>query len=259
MNHKPVIAMNADFRPSKGDTPAFSYLHAGYYECILKAGGIPVVLPPMEERDDLERLLDQVDGLMMVGGADLDPRRDGYMIHPSMRLMPARRENFDRMLMDAAADRKLPFLGIGSGIQLLNVSQGGSLMFHIPEDVPRALPHKDQIDKSHRHALEVVPGTLMEQVYSDGEIRVNSAHHMAVDEEELATGFIVSARCPDGVVEAIESMRPDWWAVGVQFHPEAQSASALDQRIVEEFVEASKVATAAPVEAPQTFRLVKAA
>ena len=74
----------------------------------------------------------------------------------------------------------------------------------------------------------------MERVYGEGEIRVNSCHHMAID--EVAPGFMVSARCPDGVIEAIESTQPDWFAIGTQFHPESHSASALDQRIVEEFV-----------------------
>ena len=74
----------------------------------------------------------------------------------------------------------------------------------------------------------------MERVYGEGEIRVNSMHHMAVD--EVAPGFAVTARCPDGVVEAIESTMDDWFALGTQFHPQSDSASALDLRIFEEFV-----------------------
>ena len=74
----------------------------------------------------------------------------------------------------------------------------------------------------------------MERVYGDGEIRVNSRHHMAVD--EVAPGFLVTARCPDGIVEAIEYQGEDWIAIGTQFHPESHSASALDTRVFEEFV-----------------------
>jgi putative glutamine amidotransferase len=81
----------------------------------------------------------------------------------------------------------------------------------------------------------VVFGTLMERVYGDSEIRVNSMHHQAID--DVAPGFAVTARCPDGVVEAIESTMDDWLAIGTEFHPEADSASALDARIFEEFVE----------------------
>ena len=145
-----------------------------------------------------------------------------------------RREEFDRLLVRLIAKRRLPVFGIGSGMQLLNVSQGGNLHLHIPEDLPKAIPHSDSIDPAHRHGLEVVPGTLMERVFGDGEIRVNSMHHMAID--ELAPGFKVSARSPDEVIEAFESADEDWWVLGTQFHPEAESASALDVRIFEEWL-----------------------
>jgi putative glutamine amidotransferase len=238
---KPLVALNADFRGAKKDAPAFTYLCSGYYDAIVKAGGIPLILPPLADEDDLARLLDLVDGVVLVGGADLDPRRDGFMLHPTVRPLEKRRENFDRLLMHMIAERRLPVMGVGVGMQLLNVQQGGNLFLHIPEDMPKAIPHKDPIDPAHRHALEVVPGTLMERVYGEGEIRVNSMHHMAID--EVAPGFMVSARCPDGVVEAIESTMPDWFAIGTQFHPESESASALDLRIFEEFLDGVKAAT----------------
>ena len=230
---KPLVGLNADFRAAKKDAPAFSYVSAGYYDAIVKAGGIPLILPPVTDETDLARLLDMLDGMLMVGGADLDPRRDGFMLHPSVRPLENRREEFDRMVMQMVAKRKLPYFGIGVGMQLLNINQGGNLLLHIPEDLPKALPHKDPLDAAHRHGLEVVAGSLMERVYGDGEIRVNSLHHMAVD--EVAPGFRVTARCPDGVIEAIESTTK-WFAFGTQFHPEADSASALDLRIFEEFI-----------------------
>ena len=158
------------------------------------------------------------------------------MLHPTVRPLDERREDFDRLLVQLIAERRLPVFGIGVGMQLLNISQGGNLFFHIPEDMPKALPHKDPLDPAHRHGLTVEPNSLMERVYGDGEIRVNSLHHMAVD--DVAPGFEVTARCPDGVVEAIESTQSDWFAVGTQFHPESESASALDLRIFEEFIEA---------------------
>ena len=234
MRKKPLIGLNADYRSAKKDSPAFTYLAAGYYDCISSVGGIPVVIPPVGEADDLNRVLELLDGVVLVGGADLDPRRDGFMLHPSVRTMDSRREEFDRLLVRLIAKRRLPVFGIGSGMQLLNVSQGGNLHLHIPEDLPKAIPHSDSIDPAHRHGLEVVPGTLMERVFGDGEIRVNSMHHMAID--ELAPGFKVSARSPDEVIEAFESADEDWWVLGTQFHPEAESASALDVRIFEEWL-----------------------
>jgi putative glutamine amidotransferase len=239
MPRKPFVGLNADFRPSRKEGPALSFVAAGYYDAIQAAGGIPIIVPPLAQGDDLNRVLDMLQAFVLVGGADLDPRRDGYQLHSSVRLMDPRREEFDRLLMRQIADRRLPVFGIGAGMQLLNVSQGGTLVLHLPEELPTAIPHKDPQDPEHRHALEVVFGTLMERVFGDGEIRVNSMHHQAVD--DVAPGFQISARCPDGVIEAIESTQEDWWALGTQFHPESESASALDIRIFEEFLDGVRV------------------
>jgi putative glutamine amidotransferase len=240
---KPIIAINADFRAAAAGRSSFSYIDACYFDAVTNAGGIPLILPPLENDDDLADVLAPVDGVVLVGGADLDPRRDGWMMHPTIRPLATRRETFDRRLMQMVADRRLPVLGIGAGMQLLNVTMGGNLMFHIPEDRPTALPHLDPLDPAHRHTLELTAGSLMERVYGDGELRVNSMHHMALD--DIAPGFEVTARCPDGIVEAIESRIGDWFAIGTQFHPEAQTASALDRRIFEEFVDAVKESAAA--------------
>ncbi|MEM6654809.1 MAG: gamma-glutamyl-gamma-aminobutyrate hydrolase family protein [Planctomycetota bacterium] len=240
---KPVIAINADYRPATGDKPAFSYIGSGYYEAVLEAGGLPILLPPLEDAADVNQLLNQVDGVILTGGADLDPRRDGWMMHSSVRPLDPRREAFDRMLARLVTDRRIPAFGVGVGMQLLNVTMGGNLFLHLPEDLPEALPHKDLIDPAHRHTLELAPGSLMDRVYGDGELRVNSRHHMALD--EVAACFDVTARCPDGVVEAIESNTPDWFAIGTQFHPEADTASALDMRIFEEFLIGAKEGSAA--------------
>ena len=235
---KSIIGLNADFRAGSGDKPAFTFVASGYYDAICRAGGIPVILPPLADDDDVDHVLNRIDGVLLVGGADLDPRRDGWMLHPNVRPLDPRRESFDRRLARMVVDRRMPVFGIGAGMQLLNVTLGGNLLLHIPEDRPTALPHNDPIDPAHRHTLVLTPGSLMERVYGDGELRVNSMHHMAVD--ELAPGFEVTARCPDGIVEAIESTTPDWFALGTQFHPEADTASALDMRIFEEFIEAVK-------------------
>ena len=231
---KPRIGLNADARAAQADAPAFSFLGAAYYDAVMMTGGIPVILPPLQSESDINDVLDMLDGVIFTGGADLDPRHDGFMRRPSMRLLNDRREVFDRLLMRLVATRKLPVFGIGVGMQLLNVSQGGSLFLHIPEDLPRALPHLDSMDRTHRHALEVAPGSLMERVFGEGEICVNSMHHMAVD--DIASGFELTAWCPDGVVEAIESADPSWFAFGTQFHPESSSASSLDLGIFKEFV-----------------------
>ena len=235
MQRKPIIGLNSDFRGKRRDSAAVNFLWSGYPDSLSKAGAIPVIIPLLDDVGDIMRVLDMLDGVVMIGGPDLDPQRDGFMLHPAVRTMESRREDFDRRLMDLVIMRRMPFYGIGVGMQLLNVATGGNLSLHIPEDMPDTLPHCDPSDPAHRHALEVELDSLMGRVYGEGEIRVNSMHHMAVD--EVSPGFTVTARCPDGVVEAIECDRDDWFALGTQFHPESESATALDMRVFEEFVE----------------------
>ncbi|MCL2743038.1 MAG: gamma-glutamyl-gamma-aminobutyrate hydrolase family protein [Planctomycetaceae bacterium] len=238
MTRKPLIGINSEYRSAQKGVPALSIAFAGYYDSLLQAGALPVVIPPFKEDtdldDDLAQILETVDGVVLVGGADLDPMKDGYMRHPSVKLLDERREIFDRFLMDKIAERKTPLLAIGTGMQLLNVSQGGTLFLHLPEDRPLALPHRDAMDPNHRHPMVIEKGSLMERVYGENDIRVNSLHHMAID--DVAPGFMVTGRCPDGIIEAIESARRDWFALGTQFHPESPSATALDIGIFREFV-----------------------
>ncbi len=133
---KPIIGINADFANGSGDKPSFTYVASGYYDAISKVGGIPLIIPPLENDQDVEELLDRVNGVVLVGGADLDPRRDGWMLHPTIRTLAPRRETFDRRLMRIISDRRTPVFGIGAGMQLLNVTMGGNLLLHIPEDRP---------------------------------------------------------------------------------------------------------------------------
>src|SRR5262245_40134469 len=127
MNPKPIIGLNLDFRAAKKDSPAFAFITAGYFDAVTKSGGVPMLVPPLENDDDLAHLLDHLSGFCLIGGADLDPRRDGYMLHPAMRLLDPRREDFDRRLMRMISDRRLPLMAVGAGLQLLNLHEGGSL------------------------------------------------------------------------------------------------------------------------------------
>lgn len=235
MSKRPLIGLNADFRGQHQGVPAYSYLAAGYYDSITAAGGVPVIVPIIDNDEALECVLDKLDGFVLTGGADLDPRNDGFHLHSSVKPMDARRERFDRRLAMQICERRMPVFGIGVGHQLINVVQGGDLYYHIPVDVPTALPHLDTQDPNHRHSLVVESDSILGRVYGEGEIRVTSRHHMAV--ARLADGFRCTARCQDGIIEAFECQHDDWFAIGTQFHPESMAASALDIRIFEEFVE----------------------
>lgn len=239
MNDKPIIAINSDFRPAKSETFSFSWMHSGYYDSVSQSGGIPLMLAPLAEDDDLRRVLEQIDGLVLSGcKLDLDPVRLGLEPHPVTRPMPVRREDFDRRLAKLAYEMKIPTLAIGSGMQTLNLICGGTLFQHVAEDVYKSLCHRDSVENCLRHVIEIVPGTKMDGIYGPGEIRVNSDHHMAID--QLASTFRASATAFDGVIEAYESIDENWWCLGTQFHPESESASALDMQVFEAFIDGIK-------------------
>jgi putative glutamine amidotransferase len=239
MSGKPIIAINGDYRAERKDAVALSWFNAGYYDSVTAAGGVPVLVPPLGDDEDLSQFLNAVDGVILAGCAlDLDPIRLGMEKHPASRAMPLRREDFDRRLCKMAVKKRKPILAIGVGMQALNVVCGGTLHQHVTEDVPKALHHRDGVESTLRHVIEIVPGTRMDHIYGPGEIRVNSQHHMAVD--QVADLFKVCATCPDGVIEAYESIDDDWFCVGVQWHPENETASALDMQVFEAFLEATR-------------------
>jgi len=181
------------------------------------------------------QIMGMLDGLVLAGcSQDLEPVRLGMDRHPTTRAMPARREDFDRRLCKMAVEMKMPILAIGGGMQLLNVVCGGSIFQHIAEDCPRSLDHHDRVENTLRHVIEIVPESRVDTIYGPGEIRVNSCHHQAIN--RVADGFRVSATAPDGVIESIESEDPDWFCLGVQWHPENESASALDMQVFEQFL-----------------------
>lgn len=234
---RPLIGINSDFRsPVKGRAP-LSQLASGYYDTLLTAGALPIILPPFTKGDDLSPILDRLDGVVLTGGDDLDPRRMNLAPHPSVSPMVERREAADRLLCKLVQARKMPVLGIGVGMQELNVVNGGGLYLHLPEDLPRSIPHRDPQGGVHRHTVVMEPGSRMEEIYGPGEIRVNSYHHMGI--RKLAPIFRQAAIAPDGLIEAFEGRDPSWWVVGIQWHPEAEGTISLDTQLIDAFVAAA--------------------
>lgn len=233
----PFIGINTDFIAASKNTTAQARLDAGYFDAIVAAGGNPVLFPPIAKEADLDSLLDRLDGFLLTGGLDMDPRRSAQPTHASIQPVSERREESDRMLIRRLTQRRMPLLAIGLGMQQLNAACGGTLFLHLPEDMPRSMPHRDASGGPHRHAVLLKPNTRLEEIYGGGEIRVNSGHHQAV--RQAGKELRVGATAPDGVIEAIETVDPNWFCVGVQWHPESETASALDGQLFECFVLAS--------------------
>jgi putative glutamine amidotransferase len=234
---RPFIGINADFVPAGKQTTAHVRLHAGYVDTVLAGGGLPVIMPPFGKPAEIDDFLDRLDGIILSGGLDMDPKRHGLPSHPAVQPMAERREENDRILVRRVVERQMPVLAIGLGMQQLNAACGGTLYLHIPEDQPRALPHWDpSCNGPHRHAVRLEPNTRIDEIYGGDEILVNSSHHQAVC--KVGPRMRVSARAPDGIIEAIESVHPNWFCVGVQWHPESETASALDMQLMESFIQA---------------------
>jgi len=237
MKDRPLIGINTDYRNNvKGRTP-HSLINGGYFDVLLSANAIPVIIPPLVKEADLAPILDRLDGVMLTGGDDLDPRKMGLAPHPSITVMTERRENHDRLLCRLVQQRRMPVLGIGLGAQELNVVNGGGIYIHLPEDMPRGIPHRDPQGGPHRHTVVMEPGTRMEEIYGPGEIRVNSYHHQGI--RKLAPNLRVGAVAPDGLIEAFEGKDTGWWVVGVQWHPENEGNISLDMQLIEAFTDAA--------------------
>ncbi len=233
---RPFIGVNADYVAASKAGNAQVRLAAGYLDALVAAGGLPLIVPPLGRGVDAEAFLDRLDGFLLTGGLDLDPRRHGLPSHSAVQPIHERRDENDRLLLRSVLRRRMPLLAIGLGMQQLNVACGGTLYLHLPEDLPRSLPHRDPTGAPHRHMILIEPGTRLEEIYGGGEMRVNSSHHQAV--RQVGQGLRAAARAPDGVIEAIETCDGQWFCLGVQWHPETDTASALDLQLFESFVQA---------------------
>jgi putative glutamine amidotransferase len=234
---RPLIGVNCDVVCQNGLT--YCWLPDTYRSCLAAAGADVLILPvsPLPA-PSLPSLLAILDGLVMIGGRDLDPRNDGYQLHRAHRLMDPRREKFDRELVKQAEELGLPLLAIGAGLQTLNVVLGGTLAYHIPEDYRHALSHYEPEDPHHGHPIYCREGSLCAAIYPNVLVaHVRSQHHQAVD--DVAPGFVVTAWAGK-VAEAIECTIAGWPAIGVQWHPEFPTALETDRLIFEYFVQIAR-------------------
>jgi len=236
-NSRPLIGINTDYYAASKTYSAHARLNAGYFDAVMQAGGLPFLIPPLGKDAELDAILDRLDGMVLTGGLDIDPRRQGLPTMAAVQPMAERRELSDRMLVQKIIERQMPVLAIGLGMQQLNTLMGGSLFLHLPVDQPKSMPHFDPSGGPHRHIVMLEPNTRIDEIYGGGELRVNSRHHQAVN--VVAPKMRVGARSPDGVIEAIEAVDPNWFCLGVQWHPEADTASALDMQLFECFLQAA--------------------
>jgi putative glutamine amidotransferase len=192
-----------------------------YVERLRAAGARTVILPPGEEGDP-EELLTPFDGLVLVGGGDIDPARYGQAPGEHLYGVEPDRDAFEIELLLAADRLRLPTLCICRGMQIMNVTWGGTLYQHLP-DVPDLVPHGVPVEGSEsRHEVRAAPESRLLATAGERTLSCSSHHHQGV--ERVGEGLEVTGRSPDGLVEAIERAADDryldGWMLGVQWHPE---------------------------------------
>lgn len=224
---EPVIGVSAyaeQARWAAWDVPA-SVVPQRYLDKVLAAGGIPVILPAATH---VAGVLSRLDGLLLVGGGDLDPVRYGAVPHPrNGRANPVRDEAELALLREALALR-LPILGICRGLQLLNVALGGTLHQHIP-DVVGHDRHAACDGVFTWHDVHLRPRSVLARALNRTTLEAPSLHHQAID--RLGAGLTACAWADDGLIEAAE-MEGHPFAAGVQWHPEADEDLSLFTALV---------------------------
>lgn len=187
-----------------------------YIESIIQAGGIPVCLPYVDGADVIS-VVNKIDGLLLIGGHDIDPRFYEMDPHPSIAETYRRRDESELAYFYEAFDRDLPILGICRGHQLMNVALGGSLIQDLPSERPAAICHRQQAARSETtHKVFMSPGKL-HNIFGADSFFVNSFHHQAVD--RIADELVEASVSSDGINEALEH-KAKRYCLSVQWHPE---------------------------------------
>ncbi len=211
-------------------------LPSAYVDSIRRAGGLPILLPPGE--DHLTEWLEGVDAVILSGGGDIGPHLYGGRGHGTNYRVHGRRDLDELELVRGVMDQGVPTFCICRGTQVLNIAFGGTLIEHIPDAIDSHIDHR-MSEKEHAcHGVTVEPDSLVARIMGATEVVPASWHHQAIG--DLADGFRVVARAPDGVIEAIESPGHPW-LLAVQWHPEITSGSdPTQQRLFDGLVAAAR-------------------
>lgn len=224
---RPLIGVTTDvaFLPRHGATYPAAAVAQAYLDAVRAAGGTPVILPSTASPEEAVAIAARLDGLLLSGGGDVDPRHFGEDPDPGLRTIDPARDGCEIALCRYADGNDVPLLGICRGIQVLAVALGGTVVQHLtPSNTPGLIDHEIvSVSPGAGHAIDVAPGTRLAEILGTDRIAVTSSHHQAVG--ETGPDLVVSARTADRVIEAVE--HPDRrFVVGVEWHPEREPAGS---------------------------------
>lgn len=230
---RPLIALAGRIAAAgRVSRSAISFAGRVYLDAVMRAGGEPITLSPRELRhDEALDLLRRFDGLVLMGGSDVDPHLYGQQRQAHVYGVIPEQDHFEAALVHAAIESKLPTLAVCRGIQLVNVALGGSLIQHIGDlaGVVQHAPDKFPAGQDYvLHDVVVEKGTKLASAMGTTAARVASFHHQGLD--EIAKGLKVSARSADGLVEGLEHTGSGQWLIGVQWHPEDTASTDPHQQ-----------------------------
>jgi putative glutamine amidotransferase len=211
----PIIGMTRDSDGTPGPTDSH---YPFYRDSVARAGGRPREIFYTADLSGIPALLDELDGLLLSGGDDLDPALYGQPWHPKAHKIDPRRQAFELELLRQAEARRLPILGICLGCQLMNVHRQGSLIQFLPDvSRPNALEHRKVNGVLLRHDVALSPESLLARITGKATLNVNTYHKQAID--RVGRGLNPTARATDDVIEAVEDITLPLF-LGVQWHPE---------------------------------------
>jgi putative glutamine amidotransferase len=216
------------------------YLGRHYSEAVAAAGGAPLHIALIPEVGYIDSIVDGLDGILLPGSdSDVDPLRYGQQPHPKLGNVYPLKDETDLLVIAAAEAKHIPILGICFGMQVLNVSRGGTLIQDIGSQVPNAIKHEQGAPRNRPSHTVTLEGKSRLSQWSNGEeALVNSHHHQAID--TIGKDLIVTGRSSDGLVEAFEDPREDRWVVAVQWHPEmGWEGDLFSQQIFKSFIKAT--------------------
>jgi putative glutamine amidotransferase len=218
------------------------YLARFYGEAVAAAGGLPVHISLIPDAEVVGEIVSSLDGVLLPGSAsDVDPLLYGSEPHAKLGPVHPLKDQTDLLVLRELEARRLPLLAICFGMQVWNVSRGGSLIQDIASEVPRALKHEQGAPRERpSHRLSIKPESLLGSLKGEVSALVNSHHHQAL--EKIGEGLEASAWSSDGLVEAVEDTRDGRWALGVQWHPElGWEKDGLSIAIFNSFIKAASL------------------